>query len=390
MYAGQYVFTQVMGHVPWHVFRRCVARYDGDRKIKHFSCHDQFHCFAFAQLTWRESLRDIEACLKAQSSKLYHLGFRSPRIARNTMSNANSVRDWRIYADFAQHLIGIARELYADDTLLDLEGLDRVYALDSSTIDLCLSVFPWAPFRSTKAAIKLHTLLDLRGNIPSFIFISDGKMHDVKILDHLVPEPGAFYIMDRGYVDFQRLARLDDAGSFFVTRAKSNIKAKRRYSRPVDRSTGLICDQTIVLTGFYTRQGFDRPLRRVKFNDPETRKTLVFLTNNFALPAMTIAKLYKYRWQVELFFKWIKQHLRIKSFLGESENAVKAQIWSAICVYVLIAIVKKRLRIKASLYEILQILSLPLFEKTQLLCLFQNTPLQNLPQEPSNQLNLFD
>jgi len=390
MYAGQYVFTQVMGHVPWHVFRRCVARYDGDRKIKHFSCHDQFHCFAFAQLTWRESLRDIEACLKAQSSKLYHLGFRSPRIARNTMSNANSVRDWRIYADFAQHLIGIARELYADDTLLDLEGLDRVYALDSSTIDLCLSVFPWAPFRSTKAAIKLHTLLDLRGNIPSFIFISDGKMHDVKILDHLVPEPGAFYIMDRGYVDFQRLARLDDAGSFFVTRAKSNIKAKRRYSRPVDRSTGLICDQTIVLTGFYTRQGFDRPLRRVKFNDPETRKTLVFLTNNFALPAMTIAKLYKYRWQVELFFKWIKQHLRIKSFLGESENAVKAQIWSAICVYVLIAIVKKRLRIKASLYEILQILSLTLFEKTQLLCLFQNTPLQNLPQEPSNQLNLFD
>jgi len=390
MYAGQYVFTQVMGHVPWHVFRRCVARYDGDRKIKHFSCHDQFHCFAFAQLTWRESLRDIEACLKAQSSKLYHLGFRSPRIARNTMSNANSVRDWRIYADFAQHLIGIARELCADDNLLDLEGLDTVYALDSSTVDLCLSVFPWAPFRSTKAAIKLHTLLDLRGNIPSFIFISDGKMHDVKILDHLVPEPGAFYIMDRGYVDFERLARLDDAGSFFVTRAKSNIKAKRRYSRPVDRSTGLICDQTIVLTGFYTRQGFDRPLRRVKFNDPETGKTLVFLTNNFVLSAMTIAKLYKYRWQVELFFKWIKQHLRIKSFLGESENAVKAQIWSAICVYVLIAIVKKRLRIKASLYEILQILSLTLFEKTELLWLFQNAPLQNLPQEPSNQLNLFD
>src|SRR6202049_3527163 len=306
MYAGQYVFTQVMGHVPWHVFRRCVARYDGDRKIKHFSCHDQFHCFAFAQLTWRESLRDIEACLKAQSSKLYHLGFRSPRIARNTMSNANSVRDWRIYADFAQHLIGIARELCADDNLLDLEGLDTVYALDSSTVDLCLSVFTWAPFRSTKAAIKLHTLLDLRGNIPSFIFISDGKMHDVRILDHLVPEPGAFYVMDRGYIDFTRLARLDDAGSFFVTRAKSNIKAKRRYSRPVDRSTGLICDQTTVLPRFYTRQGFDRPLRRVKFNDPETGKTLVFLTNNFALPAMTIAKLYKYAWQVELFFKWIK------------------------------------------------------------------------------------
>src|ERR1700680_169826 len=390
MYTGHHIFTQLMDHVPWHIFRQCVARYDGEHKIKHFSCRDQFRCYAFAQLTWRESLRDIEACLNIQSSKLYHLGFRCPRIARNTMANANAVRDWRIYADFAQHLIGLARKLYANDTPPDLEGLDTVYALDSSTIDLCLSVFPWAPFRSTKAAIKLHTLLDLRGNIPSFIFISDGKMHDVKILDHLVPEPGAFYIMDRGYVDFERLARLDDAGSFFVTRAKSNIKAKRRYSRPVDRSTGLICDQTIVLTGFYTRQGFDRLLRRVKFNDPETGKTLVFLTNNFVLSAMTIAKLYKYRWQVELFFKWIKQHLRIKSFLGESENAVKAQIWSAICVYVLIAIVKKRLRIKASLYEILQILSLTLFEKTELLWLFQNAPLQNLPQEPSNQLNLFD
>jgi hypothetical protein len=298
MYAGQYIFTQVMDHLPWHVFRRCVARYDGDHKIKHFSCLDQFRCFAFAQLTWRESLRDIEACLKAQSSKLYHLGFRSPRIVRNTMSNANAVRDWRIYADFAQHLIGVARELYVDEALPGLEGLDTVYALDSSTIDLCLSVFAWAPFRSTKAAIKLHALLDLRGNIPSFIFISDGKMHDVKILDQLMPEPGAFYVMDRGYVDFKRLARLDDAGSFFVTRAKSNMKAKRRYSRPVDRSTGLICDQAIVLTGFYTRQGFDRPLRRVKFNDPETGKSLVFLTNNFALPALTIAKLYKYRWQV--------------------------------------------------------------------------------------------
>jgi len=246
MYAGQYVFTQVMDHLPWHVFRRCVARYGGDHKIKHFSCLDQFRCFAFAQLTWRESLRDIEACLKAQSSKLYHLGFRSQRIARNTMANANAVRDWRIYADFAQHLIGIARELYIDEALPGLEGLDTVYALDSSTIDLCLSVFSWAPFRSTKAAIKLHTLLDLRGNIPSFIFISDGKMHDVRILDHLVPEPGAFYVMDRGYVDFERLGRLDDAGSFFVTRAKSNMKARRRYSRPVDRSTGLICDQTIV------------------------------------------------------------------------------------------------------------------------------------------------
>ena len=367
-----------------------VARYGGEHKVKHFSCLDQFRCLAFAQLTWRESLRDIEACLRVQSSRLYHLGFRSPRISRNTMANANAVRDWRIYADFAQCLIVIARKLYVGEHLPDLEELDTVYALDSSTIDLCLSVFPWAPFRSTKAAVKLHTLLDLRGNIPSFIFISDGKMHDVNILDHLVLEPGAFYVMDRGYVDFKRLARLDDAGSFFVTRAKSNMKAQRRYSHPVDRSTGLICDQTIALTGFYTRQGFDRPLRRVKFNDAETGKTLVFLTNNFALPAMTIAKLYKCRWQVELFFKWIKQHLRIKAFFGTSENAVKAQIWSAICVYVLVAIIKKRLGINASLYEILQILSLSLFEKTKLLGLFQDTPTQKLTGEDSNQLNLFD
>jgi hypothetical protein len=390
MYDGQYVFTQVMDHLPWHVFRRCAARYGGEHKVQHFSCLDQFRCLAFAQLTWRESLRDIEACLRAQSSKLYHLGFRSPRIARNTMANANAVRDWRIYADFAQYLIGVARALYVGEALLGLEGLDTVYALDSSTIDLCLSVFPWAPFRSTKAAVKLHTLLDLRGSIPSFVFISDGKMHDVNILDHLQPEPGAYYVMDRGYVDFTRLARLDEAGSFFVTRAKSNMKARRRYSRPVDRSTGLICDQTIVLTGFYTRQGFDRALRRIKFNDPETGKALVFLTNNFALPAITIARLYKYRWQVELFFKWIKQHLRIKAFFGTSQNAVKAQIWSAICVYVLVAIVKKRLAITTSLYEILQILSLTLFEKTQLLSLFQDWPQQTPEQESSNQLNLFD
>jgi hypothetical protein len=390
MYAGQFVFTQLMDHLPWHVFRRCVARYDGDRKVKSFSCLDQFRCLAFAQLTWRESLRDIEACLRAQSAKLYHLGFRCQQISRNTMANANAERDWRIHADFAQHLIRIARELYTDEVLPGLEGLDTVYALDSSTIDLCLSVFPWAPFRSTKAAIKLHTLLDLRGNIPSFIFISDGKMHDVKILDHLVPEPGAFYVMDRGYVDFERLAKLDGAASFFVTRAKSNMKARRRYSHPVDRTTGLICDQTIVLTGFYSRQDFPCPLRRVKFNDPETGKSLVFLTNNFALPALTIARLYKYRWQVELFFKWIKQHLRIKAFFGTSENAVKAQIWSAICVYVLVAIVKKRLGIKASLYEMLQILSLTLFEKSQILQLFSKDPLQIAPLDVSNQLNLFD
>lgn len=387
---GQYVFSQLMDHMPLTTFRRCVVRYNGERKVKHFSCLDQLRCLAFAQLTWRESLRDIEACLNAQASKLYRLGFRAPHIARNTMSNANAVRDWRIYADFAQHLVGMARDLYAGDTLPGLEGLDTVYALDSSTIDLCLSVFPWAPFKSTKAAIKLHTLLDLRGSIPSFIYISDGKMHDVKILDLLQPEPGAFYVMDRGYLDFERLARLDNAGSFFVTRAKSNTQVRRRYSRPIDRSTGLVCDQTVVLTGYYTRKGFDSPLRRVKFNDPETGKTLVFLSNNFALPAMTIAKLYKYRWRVELFFKWIKQHLRIKAFFGETENAVKTQIWSAVCVYVLVAIVKKRLAIKASLYEMLQILSLTLFEKTQLLGLFVDIPSENSDPIANNQLNLFD
>jgi len=385
---GHYVFAQVMQHLPLTTFRRCVERYGGEHKVKRFSCLDQYLCLAFAQLTWRESLRDIEACLRVQSSKLYHLGFRSA-IARNTLANANAVRDWRIYADFAQHLIGIARRLYADDPLsLDLD--DTVYALDSTTIDLCFSVFPWAPFRSTKAAVKLHTLLDLRGNIPSFIFISDGKMHDVNILDQLLPEAGAFYIVDRGYVDFERLARLDDAGSFFITRAKSNLKARRRYSRPVDRSTGLVCDQTVFLTGFYSRQGFNRPLRRIKFNDPQTGKRLVFLTNNFALDALAIATLYKSRWQVELFFKWIKQHLRIKAFFGTSENAVKSQIWIAVSVYVLVAIVKKRLALPATLYEILQILSLSLFEKTPVNCLFHDDPHQKIPTADPNQLTLFN
>lgn len=388
MHQGHYVFAQLMQHLPLTTFRRCVARYNGEYRIQQFSCLDQYLCLAFAQLTWRESLRDIEACLRAQSSKLYHLGFRSA-IARNTLANANAVRDWRIYADFAQHLISIARRLYANDLLaLDLD--ETVYALDSTTIDLCLSVFPWAPFRSTKAAVKLHTLLDLRGSIPSFIFISDGKMHDVNILDQLVPEAGAFYVMDRGYLDFERLAHLDDAGSFFVTRAKSNLKARRRYSRPVDRSTGLICDQTVLLTGFYSRQGFDRPLRRIKFNDPQTGKRLVFLTNNFALDALTIAKLYKYRWQVELFFKWIKQHLRIKAFFGTSENAVKSQIWIAVSVYVLVAIVKKRLALPATLYEILQILSLTLFEKTPVDSLFDDDASQKIPAADANQLNLFN
>jgi hypothetical protein len=388
MHQGHYVFAQLMQHLPLTTFRRCVARYDGERRVKRFSCLDQYLCLAFAQLTWRESLRDIEACLRVQSSKLYHLGFRST-IARNTLANANAVRDWRIYADFAQHLIGIARRLYADEPLA-IELNDTVYALDSTTIDLCLSVFPWAPFRSTKAAVKMHTLLDLRGNIPSFIFISNGKMHDVNILDDLLPEAGAFYIMDRGYLDFERLARLDDAGSFFVTRGKSNLKAKRRYSHPVDRSSGLVCDQTVILTGFYSRQGFDRPLRRIKFNDPETDKRLVFLTNNFAQPALTITKLYKCRWQIELFFKWIKQHLRIKVFFGTSENAVKSQIWIAVSVYVLVAIVRKRLALSASLYEILQILSLTLFEKTPVNQLFDDGPHQKAPIQSDNQLKLFN
>jgi hypothetical protein len=316
------------------------------------------------------------------------MGLRSA-VARNTLANANATRDWRIYCDFAQRLIAIARRLYAEEPL-GVELKDTVYALDSTTIDLCLSVFPWAPFRSTKAAIKLHTLLDLRGPIPSFIFISDGKLHDVNILDQLAPEPGAFYVMDRGYLDFERLARFHEAGSFFVTRAKSNLKTMRRYSHPVDRTTGLLSDQTVVLTGFYSRKDFDAPLRRIRFRDPESGKRLVFLTNNFALPALTITQLYRMRWQVELFFKWIKQHLRIKAFFGTSENAVKSQIWIAVSVYVLVAIIKKRLKLSASLYEILQILSLTMFERTPLDQLLTFTPPE--PSEPvlANQLNLFN
>jgi len=388
MYTGKLVFAQVMDHLPLHTFRRYVARHRGEHKVKRFSCLDQYLCMAFAQLTYRESLRDIEACLRAQAAKLYHLGIRS-QVSRNTLANANATRDWRIYCEFAQSLIGIARRLYANEPFgLDLK--DTVYALDATTIDLCLSVFPWAPFRSTKAAIKLHTLLDLRGNIPSFIFISDGKLHEVNVLDQLIPEPGAFYVMDRGYLDFERLGRFEEAGSFFVIRAKSNLKAQRRYSHPVDRDTGLVCDQTIVLTGFSSRQGFEAPLRRVKFKDPESGKRLVFLTNNFTLPALTIAKLYRLRWQVELFFKWIKQHLRIKAFFGTTENAVKTQIWIAVSVYVLVAIVKKRLNLSASLYEILQILSLTMFERIpldQLLTLSETEPGSSIS---ANQLNLFE
>ena len=336
MYSGKLVFAQVMEHLPLHTFRRIVSRYEGERKVQSFSCLDQFLCMAFAQLTFRESLRDIEACLRAHQSKLYHLGLRSA-VARNTLANANAVRDWRIYADFAQSLISLARPLYVDEPFgVDLK--DTVYAFDATTIDLCLSVFPWAPFQRSKGAIRLHTLLDLRGNIPTFIHISDGRTGEVTVLDQLVPEAGAFYIMDRGFLDFERLYRLHQAGSFFVTRAKSNTKAQRRYSRPVDRSTGLICDQIVFLTGKFTPDYYLAPLRRIRYKDPKTAKMLTFLTNNFNLPALTITELYRCRWQVELFFKWIKQHLRIKAFFGTSENAVKSQVWIAVSVYVLVAL----------------------------------------------------
>ena len=389
MNQGKLVFAQVMEHLPLTTFRRCVARYQGEHKVKTFSCLDQFLCMAFAQLTYRESLRDIEACFRAQRSKLYHLGIRSTAVARNTLANANAMRDWRIYADYAHSLIGIARKLYVDEPFgVDLK--ETVYALDATTIDLCLSVFPWAPFRSTKAAVKMHTLLDLRGNIPSFIHISDGKMHEVNILDQLLPEPGAFYIMDRGYLDFERLHRFHLAGAFFVTRGKSNLRVKRRYSHPVDRATGLFCDQTVMLTGFYSPQDFETPLRRIRFKDPESGKTLIFLTNNFVLEASTVTELYRCRWQVELFFKWIKQHLRIKAFFGTSENAVKSQIWIAVSVYVLVAIVKKRLNIAASLYEILQILSLTMFERIPLDQLLSRAVEEDILVDPRNQLNLFE
>jgi hypothetical protein len=387
MNRGKLVFAQLMQHLPLTTFRRCVTRYRGAFKVKSFSCLDQFLCMAFAQLTFRESLRDIEVCLRAQSSKLYHLGIRSV-VARNTLANANAVRDWRIYADFAQSLIGIARSLYAQESFgVDLQ--ETVYALDANTIDLCLSVFPWAVFRTAKAAIKLHTLLDLRGNIPTFIHISDGKVHEVNILDQLLPEPGAFYIMDRGFLDFERLYRFHEAGSFFVTRGKSNLKVQRRYSHPVNRTTGLICDQSVVLTGFYSHQGFEAPLRRIGFKDPETAKTLIFLTNNFVLPAFTITELYRCRWQVKLFFKWIKQHLRIKAFFGTSENAVRSQIWIAVSAYVLVAIVKKRLQLSASLYEILQILSLTMFEKIPVDQLLAQTISEQIQPVSDNQLILF-
>jgi len=389
MYTGKFIFSQVMDHLPMHTFRRCVDIYQGERYIKRFRCFDQYLVMAFAQLTSRESLRDIEVCLRAHQSKLYHIGIRSAIVARNTLSKANERRNWRIYADFAQSLIRTARPLYAEEDLgLDLDN--TIYALDASTIDLCLSVFPWALFRSTKSAVKLHTLLDLRGNIPTFIHISDGKLHDVNVLDILQPEPEAFYIVDRGYVDFVRLFALNMAGAFFVIRAKSNTLYRRRYSHSVNKTGGVKCDQTIVLTGTNTATGYPRPLRRVKYHDAQTGKTFNFLTNNFTIPAQTVADLYRKRWQVELFFKWIKQHLRIKSFFGTSENAVKSQIWIAISVYVLVAIIKKRLNLKSDLYTILQVLSLTLFEKTSLKqILTGNESMEEIP-EMRNQLNLFN
>ena len=388
MYTGRLIFSQVMDYMPIHTFRRCVQRYRGNHKIKHFTCLDQYLCMAFAQLTYRESLRDIETCLRAQRTKRYHMGIRS-NISRNTLSNANKLRDWRIYAEFAQTLINTARHLYADEDFgVDLD--QTVYALDSTTIDLCLSVFPWANFRHAKSAIKLHTLLDLRGSIPSFIHISDGKVHDVNVLDLLLPEPGVFYIMDRGYLDFKRLSTLSECAAFYVIRAKSNLQFRRMYSHPVDKDTGLRCDQTIILTGFYTHKRYPQKLRRIKYYDTNTDRTLIFLTNNFSLPALTIAQLYRCRWQVELFFKWIKQHLRIKSFYGTTENAVKTQIWIAVSVYVLVAIIKKRLHIDATLYTILQILSVTIFERSPLLQVLTKTNYTAINPLSYNQLNLFD
>ena len=388
MNVGKTLFAQIMEFVPWTSFARIVQRYDGNAGVRTLTCAEQLRAMAFAQLTWRESLRDIEASLAANASKLYAMGFRSP-VKRSTLADANESRDWRIWSDLAAVLIRRARKLYASDAL-DV-GLDNtVYALDSSTVDLCLSLFDWAPFRSTKAAIKLHTLLDLRGAIPAFIHISDGKLHDVNVLDMLTFEAGAFYVMDRGYVDFERLYALHQAGAFFVTRAKSPMDARRVYSTPTERDTGVICDQRVMLNGYYSARKYPEHLRRIRFKDPESGKTLVFLTNNTTLPALTIAALYKSRWQVELFFKWIKQHLRIKKFLGTSENAVKTQIWCAVSTYVLIAIVKKELQLNASLYTCLQILSVSVFEKTEISCALQaDDSASDLPTN-ATQLNLFN
>lgn len=388
MHAGKLVFAQLMAHLPLHTFRQCVANYPSRYPTLTFSHLDQFLCLAFAQLTYRESLRDIETCLRAHQAKLYHLGIRG-NIARSTLADANESRDWRIYQDFALSQIKLARQLYLQDSFaVELE--QTVYALDTTTIDLCLSVFPWAHFRHAKAAVKMHTLLDLRGNIPTFIHISDGKMHEVNVLDILIPEAGSFYIRDRGFTDFARWFTLHQAQAFFVIRGKSNLLCRRVYSRAVDKASGLRCDQTIALTAPKACKDYPQHLRRIKFYDAEHDRHLVFLTNNFDLPALTIAQLYRCRWQVELFFKWIKQHLRIKKFYGTTENAVKTQIWIAITVYVLVAIVKKRLNTEASLYTILQILSLTLFEKTPLDQLVKNMEPQIDTQQDNNQMNLFN
>jgi hypothetical protein len=387
MNSGKTIFAQLIDYLPVYEFRKCVERYNGHYKMKSFSCWDQFLCLAFAQLTYRESLRDIEACLRAHQTKLYHMGFRG-QVSRNTLANANQVRDWRIYADFAQVLIRIARTLYANEDFgLNLQ--EAVYALDSTTIDLCLTLFPWAKFRKRKGAVKLHTLLDLRGSIPTLIYITHGKIHDIKILDHLLIEPGAIYLMDRGYLDFARLYKIHQSMGFFVTRTKRNFNFKRLYSHPVDKSSGLQCDQTIVVINFYAKKDYPEKLRRIRFFDVERNKHLVFLTNNFSLPALIVAELYRNRWQVELFFKWIKQHLRIKAFYGTSVNAVKTQIWTAISVYVLVAIIKKRLNLDQSLYTILQILSVTLFEKTLILQALEpgRIPISEVPA--CNQLTLF-
>jgi len=391
MNSGKTVFSQIMDCLPMYEFRKCVDRYQGNHQVKSFSCFNQYLCMAFAQLTYREGLRDIEACLRSRREKLYHLGIRG-RISRSTLAEANEKRDWRMYADFCQILISQARSLYADEDF-GVELKQTAYALDSTTIDLCLSLFPWASFRKHKAAIKMHTLLDIRGNIPSFIEITDGTLHDVNILDILVPEPGSFYIMDRAYLDFERLYVFTQLLSFFVTRAKKNTRFRRIYSHTVDRADGLQCDQSIMLVTPKSLAGYPEKLRCVKYFDAEREKHLVFLTNNFVLPALTIAKLYKCRWQIELFFKWIKQHLRIKAFYGTSENAVKTQIWIAVSTYILVAIIRKRLHLEQSLYTILQILSVTLFEKVPLNQLFANYDYQNFPEikEPMrNQLNLFD
>ena len=388
MNVGKTLFAQVMEFVPWKTFGRIVERHKGDSGVRTLNCADLFRVMAFAQLTWRESLRDIEACLAANQTKLFHMGMKAAP-ARSTLADALERRDWRIYHALAQRLIARAKALYAQDpSVLELDA--SVYALDSTTIDLCLSLFDWAPFRSTKAAVKLHTLLDLRGSIPTFLHISDGKLHDVNVLDILPIEAGAFYVMDRGYVDFTRLYAMHQAGAFFVTRAKQGMDARRVYSSPTQRSTGVICDQRVMLNGFYSAKAYPEHLRRVRFKDPESGKTLVFLTNNTVLPALTIAALYKGRWQVELFFKWIKQHLRIKRFLGTSENAVKTQIWCAVATYVLIAIVKKELQLDASLYTCLQILSVSIFEKTEISCALQPDRSQREVATPANQLILFD